>query len=419
MPSPIPTLPHACESAQRLPLLLALALACPAAEMAEMAPVRVGDISLAPAGDLRDAEHRFEFHPKALLGGGWDSNSLVPPAGDGGPDTWLRGMAGLLVRYHPRPGLDGEADAELERSAWQGNGELDTGAGLLRAGFAYTAPSIAWTGGAGWRRSREHLLTTGEQVAQEHGTLSTQVGHDGSRWWEEASASISRLDYLQGTSGFDDRQGDRTTGAAGLTFGMHEGGDRAFLAMRGEAVRYAVDDRFNDCNALVATAGGSFPATDRSRLHAEAGIEVRRYADDYLRDHANGDRMALAPWWDIGGTWSWQAGDRLEAHLYSDLADSLTSNAVWSVGAAASSRTEITPRLSVETRLDLSETRDGGLGSSGSNLQRRIFAGSLAGQLAVMEGLAARMQATATRVEANDGGGYDRLELSLDLAYTY
>ena len=416
-----PVLVHASESASagRFPLLLALALGCPAAEVTEMAPVGVGGINLAPAGDLRDLEHRFEFHPKALLGAGWDSTALVPPAGDGSADSNLRGLAGILVRYHPRPGLDGDLDAELERSVWRRNPELDTGAGLLRAGFDYRAPALAWVGNVLWRRSQENLLTTGEQVSQDHQVLRTRVGHEGGRWWEEATAALSRRDYRQGTASFDERQGDHTTGEIGLRFGLHNGSDRAFLGLRGETVRYVVDERFNDCHALIVTAGGEFPVSDRSLLHVEAGVEARQYADDYLGDPDNDDQSVLAPWWDAGGTWSWQAGDRLEAHLYSDLADSLTSNATWSLGASATSHIEITPRLAVEASLDLSQNRDGGLGQASASAQRRIVEGSLAGQYALAEGLALRLLTSATRVDASAGDSYDRLELSLDLAYAY
>jgi len=405
--------------AGRLTLLVALALTCPSAEVAEMADVEVGSMTIAPAGDLRDSEHRFEFHPKALLGGGWDSAVMASSQGNGGDDTWFSGLAGILVRYHPRRGLDASLDAELEQTEWQRNPRLDTDAGLLRARFDYRAPALAWVGDAAWRRSQESLLTTGEQVTQDHYVFHTRIGHMGGFWWEEVTASIGRLDYLQGTASFDDRQGDRITGQAGVRFGLHEGGDRVFVAVNGETVHYSVDERFNDCQALVATAGGIFPASDRSLFRVEAGAEVRRYADDYQHDSVNGDQLALAPWWDLGGVWSWQAGDRLEARLYSDLADSLTSNATWSLGVAVAARRELTPRLAVDAGLDLSEARDAGLNHASPSLQRRIYAASLAGQYAVATGLAARLRADLTRVDPDSGKGYERLELRLELAYVH
>jgi hypothetical protein len=418
MPRPTPVLEHvhASAGAVRMAILLALALDCRAADME---PVEVGGLVLGPAGDLRDSEHRFEFHPKALIGVGWNSMALVPPASDGESDTRLRGITGVLIRYHPCPGLDGLLDAELERLTWQRNPELDSGAGLLRAGFDYRAPALVWIGDMVWRQSRENLLTTGEQVEQDHHVLRSRIGHEGSRWWEEVSIAISHLDYLQGTTSFDKHQGDHSTGSLGLRFGMQNGGDRAFLAAHTEMVKYAVDDRFNGCKALSTTLGVLFPASDRSVLHVEAGLEVRRYADDYLGNPANDDQTVLAPWWDAGGTWSWQEGDRLQARLYSDLADSLTSNATWAIGAAASSHSEITRRFSVETGIDLSQTRDGGLSQAGASVQRRIIEGSIAGQYALAPGLAMRLQTTATRVDAMAGGGYGRLEFSLDLAYAY
>jgi hypothetical protein len=418
MPRPIPVLVHAHVTAVagRLAVLLALALGCRAADME---PVDVGGLVLAPAGDLRDREHRFEFHPKAMLGVAWNSSALIAPSNAGGSDSRLRGLTGILIRYHPQPGLDGVIDAEIERSTWQRHPELDTGAGLLRAGFDYRAPALAWAGETVWRRSQENLLNTGEQVTQDHQILRTRFGHQGGRWWEDAFIAISRLDYLQGTAGFDERQGDHCAGDFELRFGLHNGGDRAFIAIRTQAVRYAVGERFNDCHALTTTTGVLHPASERSTLHAEAGFEVRRYVDDYLGDPANGDQVVLAPWWDAGGTWSWQEGDQLQARFYSDVADSLTSNATWAIGAAASSHNEISQRFAVESGIEISQTRDGGLVQGDASLQRRIVAASIAGQYALAPGLAMRLQTTATRVEANAGGGYDRLEISLDLAYAF
>jgi hypothetical protein len=420
MPRPVHLLASSsgrAEPCRLQPLLLAIALASPAAGVEAMDPVMVGGIRVNPAGDLSDIEHRFEIHPKALIGGGWNSTPTVPPADDSGPDTYSRGLAGILLRYHPRPGLDAMLDAELERLAYSEHAELDTNAGLLRGGFDHVAPGLTWNGDAVWRRSQETLLTTGEQVAQDHSRFRTRFAHDSAYWWEDAALSMSHLDYRQGTSSFDKIEGDHTTYAADLRLGIAEGDDRGFLDVRSEVVRYAVDDRFNDCTSLTTTAGCVLMTTARSNLHLEAGMELRRYADDYLHDADNGDQLALAPWWDLGGTWSWREGDRLGARLFSDLTDSLTSNATWSMGGELSSHIELSSRLAVEAGVNLAETRDGGLNVASTAVQRRILQGSLAGQYAVSEGLAMRLRTTAVQVQADNG--YDRLLISLDLAYVY
>jgi len=148
-------------------------------------------------------------------------------------------------------------------------------------------------------------------------------------------------------------------------------------------------------------------------------MEARLYADDYLHNAANGDRQVLAPWWDLVGTWSWREGDRLGTRLYSDLDNSLTSNATWSMGGELSSHIEMSNRLALEAVVGLAEARDGGITQDRAALQRRIFQGSLSGQYALAEGLATRLRATAIRVQEESGGGYDRLLFSIDLAYVY
>jgi len=402
-----------------LPLLFAMVLAVPATSAEAMEPVPIGGIAVPPAGNLRDAEGRFEIHPKALLGVGWNSLAVVPPAPNSGSDTYARGLVGILVRYHPSPGLDANLDAEMERLDYRQHAELDTTAGMLSGGFERIAPDLTWSGDAVWRRSQETLLTTGEQIAQNHARVRTRIAHDSAVWWEDASLAVSRLDYLQATNTFDAQQGDHITGDLGLRIGIAEGDDRCFLAARSQVVRYPVDDRFNDCTALTATAGCVLMASARSNLHFEAGMEARLYADDYLHNAANGDRQVLAPWWDLVGTWSWREGDRLGTRLYSDLDNSLTSNATWSMGGELSSHIEMSNRLALEAVVGLAEARDGGITQDRAALQRRIFQGSLSGQYALAEGLATRLRATAIRVQEESGGGYDRLLFSIDLAYVY
>lgn len=404
------------------PLLLTIVLSCPEATALEqdaMAPVMVGDLSLAPGGNLRDAEHRFELHPKALLGSGWNSTAVVPPAGDGSPDYYAHALAGMLLRYHPRLGLDLEIDGELQQQRYESNPVLDTRGGLLWARIDRVAPELSWHGDGGWRRYQEALQSTGELVVQDHYQLRGRIAHDSPFWWESADAAVSILDYRQGTSTFDERQGDHVTGDVGVRVGIADGDDRGFLSLRGQMVRYAQADRFNDCTAFTLSAGGLITASPRSNLQLEAGVEMRRYAADYLHDAANDDSEALAPWCDLRGTWSWREGNRLGARLYSDLTDSITSNATWSLGAEVSGRIQLSGRCSTEASAGLSENRDGGITSSGATVQRQIAQGSLAGQYALAEGLAARLRATVNQVSSSADDGYDRLIIGLDLAYTY
>jgi hypothetical protein len=400
--------------------LLILACWWPAASAVdEVAPVTVGDLTLAPAGDLRDDEHRCELHPKARLGVGFESDAVPPPTGDGRADEYTRILAGMLVRYHPHPGLDADLDGELERFRFRRYPGHDTDGGLLKADVDRVTPGLAWHGDVGWKRAQTVILTTGEQVAQDQYALHASASRDSARWYFQGDAAGSRLDYRAGTSSFTARQGDHDTYDAGLRSGVVSGDDRRFLSLRGETVRQREPGRFNDCDAGTATVGWQHAASPRSGLHAELGASIRRYSDDFLGDHGLHDRTAIAPYADLGGTWSWQDGDHVDAHAYSTLGDGITSNATWSVGAEAAGHLLVERRLALDASADLSENRDGGLNHRGATVQRQIVQGSLAGTYAIAAGLATRLAATLIGVRLPENAGYHRLMLSLDVAYAY
>jgi len=410
-------------SAPQAGLVVALTLCAGAlsALSAETAPdpVTVGDFTLAPAGDLHDDEHRFEFHPKALLGVGYDSDAVPPPTGNGHGDEFAHSIAGMIMRYHPHPGLDGDLDGELSRLVYSDHPVLDTTGGLVHADINRVAPEQTWHADAGWTRSQESLLTTGEHVDQDLYQTSAHATHDSPDWFVVGDLAAAYLNYRDGTTEFNSKQGDHATYDLGGRVGAISGDDRRFACLRYEYVRYSVTGRFNDANGVTATVGASRQLSPRTELHIEAGGELRRYADNYLHDTANHDKIAIAPWLDAGGTWSWRDGDRVSAKLYSILGDSITSNASWSYGAQANAHADLGRRAGVEAALDVGENRDGGINHSGSTVQRDVIQASASGLYALAAGLATRLRVTDVQVQAPESDTYHRVVISVDLAYAY
>jgi hypothetical protein len=391
----------------------------PVGEPEEMAVVQVADLPLIPAGDLRESEQRFELHPHALIGGGYDSNPDVPPAGDGRSDVFGRAQVGLLGRYHPHPGLEGSIDGQAERIDYEHHPVLDSDSDHLVGTLLYDAPELSWHSDARWQRSQDTLISTGQEVSQDFYQAHSKIGHDSSYLWEDLNLTASYLNYRQATTSFDAIQGDHATYDAAMRTGTISSGNRYYVLALVEAVRYRLPGRFNDCDAAILALGGRFAPALRTNGHVEVGVESRRYSADYLQDPANRDRLITVPWVDAQAVWCWHAQDRLESRVYSRADDSITSNATWSMGAEAGSHVDVTRRLRMESLLGIEEQRDGGWTQRTFAVQRQVRQATVSCEYALAAGLATRIHATYLQVSASNDPSYHRYVLATDVAYAY
>ena len=419
---PARTLPMANGAPPRAAVLGLLAVTCSllsAMDGDQMASVTIDGLSLEPGGNLRDAEHRVEIHPKLLLGAGWDDNAIPPPIGDGASDAYLKNIAGIVLRYHPQFNLDAEFDAEIGQISYQDNPILDTYIGHLRARIDHESQDMSWHADAGWNRSQDAIFTTGEKISQDSFDVHGLGTYDGPLWFGTVDSVISFLDYRQATSTFDQDQGDNAKFIGGLTAGHKHNEERYFIFLQGELVRYRVSTYFNDCNALTSALGSTFNTSSRSTLTLEGGVESRRYTSEFQSRPGSNDSLAISPWGVASFSWSWRDGNRLGLRAYSDLSDSQVSNATWSLGTEVGGHVNLDSRWSLDADLGISHDRDGGMNRPETRFRELVREIDVSCQYAIAAGLSSRIQAVFDRVQTPNDAGYDRLVVSLDVAYVY
>ena len=400
--------------------LTALLTTCSAAAWARdgMQEVPVSDFAIPPAGDLRLIQDRLELHPLALLGVGWISD--VDPVTSRGSDSYERGLVGLLARYLPNPDWNARFEGELERVRYNRFSDQDATIGRLRLGGDYTGVGFSLKGTGGWTSTQDALVISGEQVLRDTYDLAVsgrrQVVAD---WWEEAALEWNYLNYRDSTSLFNQDEADHTTWSGDLRVGSGEHEDQYWFAGRLEFVDYPSGPRFNDCRALIASAGRRWPLGPRTSLHAEGGVIGRFYADDFLKDSAFDDRTVIWPKVDAGAEWLWEESSRVGLRLFSTAGDGLSSNAETSYGVAGDMRLRLQRRCALIVNFALSRDRNSGAPAGAEVPERQVANGSVALQYEFVEGLSAHLRFLGSHVDANGGISYNREQLSADIAYAY
>lgn len=377
-------------------------------------PVPVGGFTLPPAGNLEFSEGRFVVHPKALVGCGWNSEV------DGQADAYGRGIIGTVVRYLPNPLWDGTLDGEFEGLRYRRVDDQDAHIGRLVLQVDHHAATGEDRFRGGWVRTQDALLVSGEQVVRDvAGTDLRMRRGDEAGWWQ-GDGVWELTDYQEATSLFGANEADHQRITAGLRIGY--GGRREAGCDVGasvEGVRYAQSTRYNDCRALRSTAGISWPLGGRSLLRAEGGVEMRRYADDYLGDPASDDRMVVWPVGDLGATWGWSDESEGQLRAVSRVADSLVANAETSLGIEGIIRWRFDEDTRLEGSAGVFHDRDSGAPAGVEPVRRTVDRGRVSVVRTIARGLGLRLFCEGTRVTSDPGDGYDRLVVAADLAYTY
>ncbi len=383
-----------------------------------MQEVPVSDFTIPPAGDLRLIQDRLELHPLALLGVGWISD--VDPVTRRGSDTYGRGLVGLLARYLPNPDWNARFEGELERIHYNRFADQDATIGRVRLGGDYTGVGFTVKGTGGWTSTQDALIISGEQVLRDDYDLAVsghrQVVAD---WWQEAALGWSHRNYRDATSLFDENEADHTTWSGDLRVGSGDREDQYWFAGRLEFVDYPSGPRFNDCRALVTTAGRRWPLGPRTSLHVEGGVIGRFYADDFRKDPAFDDRTVIWPRVDAGAEWLWEQSSRVGVRLFSNAGDGLQSNAETSYGVAGDVRLRLQQRCALIASLSLSRDRNSGAPAGVEIPERQVASGSLALQYEFVEGLSAHLRVLGSHVSSNGASNYNREQMSADIAYAY
>lgn len=391
--------------------------------------VSVKDFALIPLSSLGFAERTVEVHPKALVGTGYDDNLyLNAPENDQTGAWYVRGVAGVDLRWLPNETDRVVFDGEVERSLYRDNPERDfTGVGSSVRGN-HDGPLLALAGEAGYQRTQDPLVETRQIVPRDlwniivdgdyKGLLDTwTVGlrHEGVRYREDFSGySADEASY--GTIGAFARYGYQLAEE-----------DELYARCDVDRIVYREDGAFNDSIGVRGVVGVQRGVGARTEALLEAGLAWRHY-DDYF--HAPdpidptvtlyGDsRQAWGPSGKALLRYSWEELSAISLSASSEITDSLTANTAWygSLGASLRQRllTNCAALAGMQTYrfVDLDniegiepESRT----TNGANLGLEFF---------LRDGVGIRIMATYENSHARISESYERFTVFTDLAVVF
>lgn len=408
-----------------LPVLASAALAADG----EPEVVTVKDFLLTPMANLGAADGTWELHPKALVGGGYDDNLYLNDADNGQEGGWYaRGVAGVDLRWLPNDTDRVVLDGEVERSIYRDHPDRDfTGVNGLLSGRREGA-LFALSGKAGYRRTQDPLVQTRTIVPRDLWNLLGQgdykglidtwslgVRHDGVRYREGFS-----------TYGADEASYARTGIFARYGYQFAEE-DELYVRVGTDANRYREDGAFNDSVGIDGVVGVRRGLAAKTDALLEAGVAWRRYEDYFHQPDPidptimrSGDsRIALGPLVQAELRYSWEELSAVALRGFSEIADSLTTNAAWYVGGGVDVRQRLLGNCAALAGMQAYRFRD--LDTiEGLEPESRTTVGFNAGiEFFLRDGVGLRLMGTYEDSHARVSESYDRFTVFTDLAVVF
>jgi hypothetical protein len=388
--------------------------------------IAVGGFAIEPMGHLTSPDGAVTVHPKALLGGGYNSNVYATEhhRHDAG---FISGIAGVDVDWAitERDRLLGDAEYVGQAYYHNASRNLQGGAGTAR----YLHAAEDWDGHAqaSYARTNDPFISTGEQI--KHDDIGAEVGGD-YRWSEENAAlalTYASRNYLEDSLTFskDDRD-YRDTGANGR-FG-HELGDESevYIKAAWDYRNYVKNTTpsgtrgFNDSVGVLAMLGWKSKLWTRSAVLAELGAIYRTYRYDFARNAAYNDQNVLAPAANAAFLWNFEPGSYVAARLYSTIEDSVSANAAWLYGAVVDGRYRLLEKAALFGAVGAYELRDSGHSQLTSSPEVRDTAEiTLGAEYALSRGIAARLKEIYTDSNSKYFQDFTRNIITVELGFVY
>lgn len=399
-------------------LMATLSAVGAAAEGIDRPTVDVGGFALKPMANLTYRDHTVELHPKALVGVGYNSN--VPAAVNAEDDAFYRFIAGLEARFYLTPSSDLVADGEIEKLDYLDQDDFDLIGG--RGRIEHVWQGIRWQSNltGSFARTDEPLVQTGEQIAHDDEAAIAVLSYASLRTHLVFDASILREDFLDDSRIFDEDERDSNTYGSGVRVGFFSARDSEWYARtRVSSTIYDDSNVYQDSLGILGLIGYTGRLDVRSTFLAEAGIEFRRYEGTFANDPAFDGRTAVVPAGEFKVIWPWETGSRLEAGLFSELHDSVTSNAMWLYGGHVSGRYRLRQQLGLFGSLMLFKGEDTER-PAGTLAERRTTGQTEAGvEYFMRDGVGVRLRTTYTKSDANTDADYERFLAALEFAIVF
>lgn len=407
------------------PVSLLVAIACVSvaqAADAEVKDVQVKDITVEPRANLTVDDGTLRVHPKALLGGGFNSNVFAEDDSQENDGFYLRALAGLEAdwRLNPHNKLNVDGHFEVLSYTDSDNEDGDLVGGKLDADWLWREARNDARIHGGYARYDDPLIQTGEQILRQDIAGSALVTMQGATIKTIIDVGITALDYLEDGSGFTEDTRDNTVYRLVGRMGVTTARDTYYYGLVGvDRIDYWDNLQYNDSNGVTVGVGTQVRLGERSVLTAEGGVTYRAYDDDFGGISNYDDDQVLAPYLSVAARWPWESGSQVGLNVFSRIDESLTANAAWIYGAALDGRYRLLARSALFGSLAGYHSEDSGQGPGITTETRDTLEFTAGVDHAITKGLTGRLKGAYTDSTADLGNDFTRYIISVDLAAAF
>jgi hypothetical protein len=382
----------------------------------ELVPVH--DFLVEPSGNFTLEDGRIVLHPKALTGVGYDSNVYATES-DQSADVYWRGMIGLFSKYSPNRDLSISFDGEYERQLFRKDTDRDATIGRSVITIADYGPGYIINGDIGILRLDDPLFDSGVRAVHEVATINAGLRQDDAIRHQDFSIEYQRQDYLQDTPFFTRDDMD----SSAVTAMVHEGilplpDDEWYIGGSIGFNHYDVE-HFNSSNRVTSFIGWDKALGGRSKIDISIGESWWKFDDNFAQDPSYDDREVSTPYADASLHWSWAEGDDLHARVYSQLLDSLISNAYRAVGCEIGGLLSLPERNTAFMNVGIFEARASGAAAGEEIEVRRNEEGTVGFDYVLHDGVVVRIEGDYVKSLSRTSNSYNRLSATVDMAVVY
>lgn len=269
----------------------------------------------------------FEFHPKALAGGGWDSNPLAVGSG-ADADAQARLAVGFEARMLGENGSQADVGGMLRMQRYADTPGRSFTGGEAGARVQFRGRRLQSTAEARWERTSEPVLQAPEQAERDSLLVGLGASHDGGASVRSVRLGWSSLAYREDLP-YADRAslGHRRWTASGSWLFL--GGADSLLGADA-----AVDSLDRPATAATtgyraATLRGRWRHAygQRTNLDVRLGAVLRVHDDVTAGDPGNDDDRLLAPVASLQLAGAWEERSWATLTASTSLVDGMAANA--------------------------------------------------------------------------------------------
>ncbi|MDA3960224.1 MAG: hypothetical protein PF961_05505 [Planctomycetota bacterium] len=394
---------------------------CPragAVEGVDRPEVVIDDFRMEPLANFITENGIHEFHPKGLLGLGYDSNVYATEDAIG--DGFVRGIAGIEGRINSTLFDLIVYDLELESKIYFQESDRNLLGGRFDGEWVREGMESTTSTGVHWARIDDPLIETGENIqrSEYYGNVVHERERANGSW--NAGLDLGRNQFDEDGRTFTAEERSNWFGLlnGGWIWQFSETGDTSVNGTVGYRT-YDLDTRFQDNWVVGATAGWRGRIGDRTFLNASAGLEARMYADDFVHNPAWDDKLVLVPVGVVLGRWQYREFSRVDLQFYSRATDSTSANAAWIYGTVFDWLHAFDERWRAGAFGTWYTVRDSGSNTGEPIRTRETWQIGAKAELEMVRGIGGRFRVSYASSDSNVDEDFDRLEAVIEMGIVF